>query len=90
MNNDNNGWYEYKNEVIAEIKRLSHNIDNLQGKIDNLLEKYYNLDIEINKLAIEVNYLRSRSSIWNAVAGSIVLISSILIYIVLEYFKKGG
>lgn len=86
---DNNGWYEYKNEILTEIKRLSHNIDNLQDKVDSLIEKYYSLDVEISKLSVEVNHLRSRSSVWSAVAGSIVLISSILIYILMEYFKKG-
>lgn len=87
--NDSNGWGEWKNHVLIELKRQNKCIDSLNRKLSEsqsatgddlddmkseLLEKINKLSVELHSFKSEVN---ARAGVWGFIGGLVPTIAGL-------------
>lgn len=69
---DNNGWSEWKNHVLAELNRLNVNLsDHTQADAEN----FEKLTALITTLKIDITTLKTKAGVWGSIAGVLASIA---------------
>ena len=76
---DNNGWSEWKNHVLLELKKNEVDHASIMVKLDDLAVN------KVSQLNQAISALQVRSGVWGLMGGLI----PVLIVLVVWYIEKG-
>ncbi len=80
LNDQLDGWAEYRKLILSELERLNNTIDRLDEKIDQLRQ------FDIADMKMEIAMLKTKAGLLGAIGGSIggsivgVIVSKFLHY----------
>ena len=87
---DGNGWNEYQRYVLAEIKRVAKNTDDIRRTTDESNLQFVTLisQVELRVLAKisilnqEIAALKVKASIWGGVGGAVIILMALCVWLV--------
>jgi len=75
---EGNGWNEWQHHVLAEIRRLSSNVDKLNESVQCHREK----------TAGEISALKVKAGIWGGIGGMIPAAIALFWYLINRHIMK--
>jgi hypothetical protein len=82
MDHDTNGWAEWKNHILLELKRFNEALD---GHTKADAENFEKLTALITTLKIDITTLKTKAGVWGSIAG---IVSSVAIAIAVALLGK--
>ncbi len=82
-----NGWREYQNLVLSELRRLDEGVSRLNERIEDAIrhERSHRVRVEdvtasaIKRLELDVYGLRIKAGIWGLLGGLLPVLAAILL-----------
>ena len=93
---DGNGWNEYQRYVLAEIKRIAKNTEDIRDATDKSNSQFVSLisQVEIRvlaKIAVinqEIATLKVKASIWGGVGGAVMILTALCVWLVQQSWES--
>lgn len=70
---DEKSWFEYRQLILSELRRINQSLGELDAKIDRLRTD------EISKLKVDVAMLQVKSGMWGALGGVAIAVGTYLL-----------
>jgi hypothetical protein len=75
VDNETNGWSEWKNHVLAELERLNKTLEtHTDSDEENFKELRDLINSGVTKISLDVNTLKTKAGVWGTVGGGIASI----------------